>query len=59
MAVYLTNDRQLAPGSICMAVSALRFPYSVTLKRAWRVETVLPMPKKPQALPVVLSGRSL
>ena len=53
--VYLTNERKLAPSSIGMAVSALRFLYTVTLKRAWRVEAVIPAPKKPQTLPVVLS----
>ena len=53
--VYLTNDRKLAPSSICIAVSALRFLYTVTLKKAWRVEAVIPAPKKPQTLPVVLS----
>ena len=53
--IHLTNDRQLAASSICMAVSALRFLYTVTLTRAWRVEAVSPAPKKPQTLPVVLS----
>ena len=51
----MTTDRKLAPSSICMAVSALRFLYTVTRKRAWRVEAVIPAPKKPQTLPVVLS----
>ena len=53
--VYLTNDRKLAPSSISMAVSALRFLYTVTLTRAWRVEAVIPAPKQPRTLPVVLS----
>ena len=53
--LHLTNDRKLAPSSIGMAVSALRFLYTVTLKRAWRVEAVIPAPKRPQTLPVVLS----
>ncbi len=34
--VYLTTDRKLAPSSIGMAVSALRFLYTVTLTRAGR-----------------------
>ena len=53
--VYLTNDKKLAPGSILIAVSALRFLYKVTLKREWTVENVIPAPKKPQILPFVLS----
>src|SRR5438132_304371 len=53
--VYLTNDKKLAPGSILIAVSALRFLYKVTLKREWTVENVIPAPKKPQLLPFVLS----
>ena len=53
--VYVTTDRKLAPSSVCMAVSALRLLYRVTLKKPWRVETVIPTPKKPQTVPVVLS----
>jgi integrase/recombinase XerD len=53
--VYLTNEKRLAPGSITIAVSALRFLYKVTLKKAWPFDDVIPAPKKPQILPVVLS----
>jgi len=53
--VYLTNEKKLAPGSIVVAVSALRFVYQVTLKKDWRFDDVIPAPKKPQTLPVVLS----
>ena len=53
--LYLTNDRKLAPSSICIAVSALRFLYTVTLKTVWPVGAVIPAPKQPQTLPVVLS----
>ena len=53
--LHLTNDRKLAPCAIGMAVSALRFLYMVTLERAWRVAAVIPAPKRPQTLPVVLS----
>jgi integrase/recombinase XerD len=53
--VYLTNDKKLAPGSIIIATAALRFLYSVTLKRPWDVADALPMPKQPQTLPVILS----
>jgi integrase/recombinase XerD len=53
--VFLVNEKKLAPSSICTAVAALRFLYKVTLKRAWTFEEVIPAPKKPQKLPIVLS----
>ncbi len=53
--VYLTTDKKLAPSSLSTAVAALRFLYKVTLKRDWRPEEIIPAPKKPQTLPVVLS----
>jgi site-specific recombinase XerD len=53
--VYLTNERKLAPGSILIATAALRFLYKVSLKKDWTFEDVIPAPKKPQKLPVVLS----
>ena len=53
--VYLTNDKQLAPATIVIAVAALRFLYTVTLQKAWVVEVVIPTPKVPDTLPVVLS----
>jgi site-specific recombinase XerD len=54
--VYLTNEKKLAPGSILIAVAALRFLYKVSLKRGWPFDEVIPAPKKPQKLPVVLRG---
>ena len=53
--VYLTNEKKLAPSSILIAVSALRFLYKVTLHRDWCFEYIIPAPKKPQTLPIVLS----
>src|SRR3954449_6140018 len=53
--VYLTDERKLAPGSILIAVAALRFLYKVSLNKDWAFEDVIPAPKKPQKLPVVLS----
>jgi site-specific recombinase XerD len=53
--VYLTNEKKLAPGSVVIAVSALRFLYRVTLHKDWVFEDVIPAPKKPQTLPIVLS----
>jgi len=53
--VYLTNKRKLAPSSILIAVCALRFLYNVTLHKDWDFDLVIPAPKKPQTLPIVLS----
>ena len=53
--VYLTNEKKLAPSSVLIAVAALRFLYKVSLKREWPFDEVLPAPKKPQKLPVVLT----
>jgi len=53
--VYLTNEKKLTPSSILIAVAALRFLYKISLKKDWTVEEVIPAPKKPQTLPIVLS----
>ena len=53
--VYLTNEKKLKPSSVVIAVAALRFVYKVTLKKAWSFEEVIPAPKIPEKLPVVLS----
>ncbi len=53
--IYLTTERGLATSSVIVAVAALRFLDTVTLKKDWRIAHVLPMPNKPQTLPVVLS----
>ena len=53
--MYLTNEKKLATSSILIAISALRFLYKVTLKKDWSFEDIIPAPKKPQTLPMVLS----
>jgi integrase/recombinase XerD len=53
--VYLTNVKQLSPASLVITVAALRFLYTVTLQKPWSVAAVIPAPKTPQTLPVVLS----
>ena len=53
--LFLTTEKQLAPGSISIAVSALRFLYRVTLRKGWDIPEVLPAPKQPRKLPVVPS----
>jgi integrase/recombinase XerD len=52
--VHATTERKLAPASLCIIASALRFLYKVTLKREW-VDAEIPLPKKPFQLPVILS----
>jgi site-specific recombinase XerD len=53
--LHLIQEKELAPSSLLVAVSAIRFLYSVTLQRDWRLEQVVPTCRKPQALPVVMS----
>ena len=53
--VYLATERRLATSSLLVAVAALRFLYRVTLRKRWSFDDVIPAPKKPQSLPVVLS----
>ena len=53
--LYLTNEKKAATGSIHIAIAALRFLYKVTLKKEWSFAEVIPLPRKPQKLPVVLS----
>jgi integrase/recombinase XerD len=53
--LYLTNEKKLAPSSILTAIAALRFLYKVTLHKDWSLEEIIPTPKKPQKLPIVLS----
>ena len=53
--VSLTTHKKLAPSSVQCATAALRFLYRVTLHRNWRFDEVIPAPKKPRTLPVVLS----
>ena len=53
--IYLTSEKKLAVSSIHLAVGAFRFLYRVTLKKHWTFEDVLPLPRKPQKLPAVLS----
>jgi integrase/recombinase XerD len=52
--IYLVKERKAAVGTRTVAVSALRFLYSVTLKRDWTVE-LIPAPKAEHRLPLILS----
>ena len=53
--VYLTNQRKLEASSIKVTVAALRFLYRVTLKRPWDFGEIVPSPKAPRTLPIILS----
>lgn len=53
--LHLTNQKKLATSSILLAVAALRFLYHVTLQKKWNLRDMIPAPRKPQKLPVVLS----
>ena len=53
--VYLTNEKKLSIGSIIVAISALRFLYRVTLKKDWSFADLIPAPKVPKKLPIILS----
>jgi len=57
--VYLIRERHLAPSSLEIAVCALRFLYTVTLQKPWPIDAVIPAPKKPRRLPVVLSAEEV
>lgn len=57
--VYLATERGLATSSLLVAVSALRFLYRVTLQKRWSFDDLIPAPRKPQALPVVLSPQEV
>ena len=53
--IHLTKERRLAASSIIVTVSALRFFFTVTLKRPWIVEDDIPAGRQAKKLPVVLS----
>lgn len=53
--VYLTNEKKLAPRSVHVTVAALRFLYRVTLGLDWDFDQIIPCPKVPKTLAVILS----
>jgi hypothetical protein len=53
--VHLIRERQWAPSSVSVAVSALRFLYRKTLHKDWNFDEVIPAPQQPDRLPVILS----
>lgn len=53
--LYLINEKKLAPQTVKVRMSALRFLYWKTLKRRDLYFDDMPLPKTPMKLPVVLS----
>lgn len=53
--LYLINEKELAPSSVHTAVAALRFLYKVSLHKDWTFADVIPTPRHPQKLPVIMS----
>jgi integrase/recombinase XerD len=53
--LYLLNEKKVAPGTVEIRMSALRFLYKKTLKRRDLAFDDLVYPKRPKKLPVVLS----
>ena len=53
--IYLAQEKCLAASSIIVTVSALRFFYTVTLRRPWVIEQDIPTVRRWKKLPVVLS----
>jgi len=52
--VFLIEEAKVTPSKLSQVVSALRFLYKVTLKKAWDMREI-PTPKRPKKLPKVLS----
>jgi integrase/recombinase XerD len=44
--LHLVNERRIAASSIIVTVSALRFFYTITLKRRWVIEDDIPAGKQ-------------
>src|SRR3984885_13139226 len=53
--LHLAQEERLAASSLIVTVSALRFFYTVTLKRRWVVKDDIPTCRQSKKLPVVLS----
>jgi site-specific recombinase XerD len=57
--LHLTRERRLAASSIIVTVSALRFFYTVTLKRRWVIKDDIPAGHQAKKLRVVLSKQEV
>jgi len=56
--LFLCNDKQLAPNTTNLAINAIKFFYTYTLRRPWPLRDLLrpPIPKK---LPIVLAPEEI
>src|SRR5215471_17056504 len=52
--VHLFRVRKIKPATVAVRLAALRFLFVAVLKRQWAVDDT-PYPKRPDALPTVLS----
>jgi integrase/recombinase XerD len=52
--LYLKNDRELAPGTLSVAFSGIKFFYTHTVPRDWKMLKMVRVPK-PRTLPDVLT----
>ena len=52
--LYLINEKHVAPGTVSIALSAIKFLFVHTLQRSWPVLDFV-HPRKPRSLPAVLS----
>src|SRR5512136_3174829 len=57
--LHLINEKRLAPNTVKVRMSALRFFYWKTLKRRDLYFDDLPLPKTPKRLPTVLSPEEI
>ncbi len=57
--IYLAQDKRLAASSISVAVAALRFLYTVTLRQEWTIKDDIPTCRQPHTLPEVLSPKEV
>jgi site-specific recombinase XerD len=53
--IHLAQEKRLAASSISVAVAALRFLYTVTLRQEWTIQNDIPSCRQPHQLPEVLS----
>jgi integrase/recombinase XerD len=56
--LFLIVDRQLAPNSTNVALNAIKFLYTYTLRRPWPLRDLV-RPPLPQKLPVVLTPEEI
>jgi len=56
--LHLCEDKPMAASTILASVSALRFPYKVTLRQDWNVDEVIPPVTSPRRFRSYSAARS-